>query len=255
MEFTSLASLERLTALAYFKESGAGSYTPFGNITLAKLDIAPKSISVPLYKRGKGTLFRRDNYMVEPLFSLTTDQFASSVIRLLLLGTKNADNVQTASGTGGTGNTFVFTAAAGQAYYIGQRGVTISTVAVSAVNKTLGVDFFVDDPNIPQSLVSLNGIIILPAAAAGITDGATVTVTYSIPALTRENYSAFTTLNRSGALKLFFEDESGTDAREIWDMQVQLSCKSVGDFDPTKFREVVMEAAVFGNPVVTTRPN
>jgi len=253
MEFTSLASVERLTALGFFKEDGAGSYIPFGNITMAKLDLSPKSVSIPLYKRGKGTLFRRDNYMVEPVWSITTDQFAASVAKLFLLGTKNADDTQ-ASGSGGS--PFSFTARRGEAFLIGKRGVTIASVKVAASTKTLGTDFFVDDPNIPQSLVSLNGVIILPQTPAGIQDNDTVDVIYTAPtALTRENYSAFTTLNRSGDLVLYFEDESGTDAREIWTMRVQLTAKSIGDFDPTKFREVVMEASIFGNPAVTTRPN
>ena len=250
MEFTSLASLERLTGLAYFKPTG-GNYAPFGNITMVKLDTAPKAISALLWKRGKGNLFRRDNVSVEPVFSLTTDQFATPVVDLLVMGTRAADNVQSSA----SATTTSFTAAKGKAYDIGKRGITITSVKVGATAKTLGTDFYVDDPNIPQSLISLNGVIILPATAAGIADADTVDVLYDTPALTREVYNAFTTLNRSGSMKIYLEDETGTDAREIWTMNCQLSVKSIGDFDPTKFRDVVLECAIFGSPVVTTRPN
>jgi hypothetical protein len=251
MEQNSLAAVERLTALAFFRETGAGSYVPFGNITMVKMDLAPKVVTIPLYKRGKGNLFRRDNYLVEPVFSITVDQFFSSVVKLMILGDKAADVVQ------GSGNaiTYSFTAAKGQAYYIGARNATIASVKIASTTKTLGVDFFVDDPNIPQSMVSLNGIIILPETVAGITDGSSVDVVFTNPALTREQYNAFTRLNRGGSLKLYFEDETGGDAREIWDLTVQLSAKTIGDFDPTKFRDCVLEAAVFGNPVITTRPS
>ena len=82
------------------------------------------------------------------------------------MGQRVADLVQPV----GTATTFSFTAAKGQAFDIGARGATIASVKVAALSKILGVDYFVDDPNIPQSMISLNGIIILPTTAAGIAD-------------------------------------------------------------------------------------
>ena len=69
-------------------------------------------------------------------------------------------------------------------------------------------------------MVSLNGMIILPTTAAGIADAATVDVIYDAATLTREQYHAFSKLNRSGKFRLYLEDETGLDAREIWDFEV-----------------------------------
>lgn len=251
MEFTNLQSFERLTGLGFFMENGQTSYVPFGNVTMVKLQTSPATADVLFHKRGSSTLARQDVHSVKPIFSITVDQIAGNVIPLLLMGIRAADDMQPIA----TAATFTFTAAKGQAFDIGDRGVTITSVKVAAAPKILGVDYFVDDPNIPQSMISLNGIIILPTTAAGITDGATVDVLHDSAALTREQYRAFNKLNRSGQFRLFLEDETGLDAREIWDFGCQLSVKSVGDFDPAKFREVVMDCAIFGYPVITTRPN
>jgi hypothetical protein len=251
MELTNPASLKRLTGLAFFQQVGLASSVPFGNILAIKQDIAPKNVSAMLNKRGNSKLFRRDNYSVEPVYSIQTNQFSSSCIPLLLMGTRLADVVQAS----GTAQTFVFTAAKGQAFILPDKNVTISTVAVGATNKTLGVDFFVDDPNIIQTLVSLNGVIILPETAAGIADGATVTVTYDRPAVTREQYAAFTVLNRTGEIAIYLEDETGMDANMIWTAQIQLTTKDPGSFDVSKFTEATFEAAVFGSPIITARSN
>lgn len=232
-------------------EFGQTSYVPFGNVKLVKLATSPATTDVMFNKRGASTLARQDVHSVKPIYSITVDQIAGNVIPILLMGTRVADAVQPIA----TAQTFSFTAAKGQAFDIGARGATIASVKIATLSKILGVDYFVDDPNIPQSMVSLNGIIILPTTAAGIADASTVDVIYSAATLTREHYRAFNKLNRSGAFRLFLEDETGSDAREIWDFQCQLSVKSVGDFDPAKFREVVIEAALFGYPDISTRPN
>ena len=251
MEFTNLATLERLSGMLFFKEDGASSYLPFGNILSIGFAANPTTVDAMLFKRGGGKLFRRDTYGVKPVLSIKTNQFATSVMALLLMGDRASD----ASQASGTGQTFSFTAAKGQAFVIGDRDITISTVKVGATTKTLGTDYFVDDPTIPQSLASLNGVIILPNVPAGIADADTVDVTYDRPALTREVYNAFTRLNRSGTLLGYLEDETGGDAREIITASGQLTMKSVGDWDPTKFREAEMDMAIFGNPVISARPS
>lgn len=260
MELTDLASFSRLTGIGYFKpDSGpdAGIDLPFGNLTMIKMPTNPKTVSANLNKRGSTVLAKRDTHMVEPIFDLTSDQFADPTFPLQLMGDQLTDLSQGSA----SGSTYTFTAKAGRAYQIGKYNITIKNVKVIAAEKTPGTDYFIDDPNVTQpsggslgaGFISQNGVIILPVTAAGIADGAVVVVTYDSPALTRKQYAAFTKLNRSGTLTLYLEDSSGADAREIWSAKVQLSIKSVGDNDPAKFRETVMEAAIFGSPTITRK--
>jgi hypothetical protein len=224
---------------------------------MLKLNTSPKTVEVPLAKRGVQTLAKRDTYQVTPVYEITSDQFSSPTFALQLMGDQLADFSQAS----GTASTFTFTAKAGRAYQIGKYNITIKNVKVGAAEKIPGTDYFIDDPNVPQppggslgtGFIAQNGVIILPVIPAGIADGATVVVTYDSPALTREQYVAFTKLNRKGTLTVYAEDETGADAREIWTMIVQLSGKNTGDIDPTKFREAVLEASIFGNPNVTVK--
>jgi hypothetical protein len=260
MELNNLASFERLTGLAYFKADAgadAGIDLPFGNIKMLKLGTNPKNVSATLNKRGGVKLAKRDNYQVEPVYEINSDQFADPTFALQLMGDPAADLVQGS----GTASTFTFTAKAGRAYQIGKFNLTIKHVKVSTDEMVPGTDYFIDDPNVPQpaggslgaGFTSQNGVIILPVTAAGIADDDSVVVTFDVPALTRKQYDAFTKLNRSGTLTVYAEDESGADAREIWTMQGQISVKAVGDVDPTKFRETTLEFAIFGNPRISRK--
>jgi hypothetical protein len=251
MELTSLRSFERLTGAAFFNDDDdTTGDIPLGNIQMLKADFNPKTVEIPRASRGVTTLARRDTHQVSPVYSIDGDQFHTPIIPLLLMGTRLADLSQSSA----TGSTFTFTAKAGKAYRIGKFNITITTVQVSSVSKTLGTDFFVDDPNLTQSLVSFNGVIILPVTAAGIADGATVTVTYNAAAVTMEQYSAFTKLNRTGTLVVFAEDEFGPPAKEIWTMKVSLTVKAGADITPDKFRKFTLEASIFGSPTVQKRP-
>lgn len=258
VEYTDLASFTRLTGLAYFKADAgadAGINIPFGNITMIKLPTNPKTVSANLNKRGGVTLAKRDTYMVEPVWEITSDQFAEPTFPLQLMGDAIADWTQSIA----TGSTYTFTAKAGRAYYIGAKNATIKHVKVSTSEMIPGVDYFIDDYNVAQptggslgsGFVSQNGWIMLPVTAAGITDGASVVVTYDCGALTRKQYTAFSKLNRSGTLTIELEDASGGDPREEWIGKVQLSVKQVGDNDPAKFRETILEAAIFGSPTIS----
>src|SRR5262245_59091427 len=129
MEFTNLASFERLTGMFFFKETGAASFLPFGNILSIAVDTGAQEGDTLIFKRGHGVLARKDLYAVKPVLKVKTNQCATSVMALLMMGDRASDSVQAS----GSGSTFMFTAAKGQAYDIGARDVTITTVQVSAV--------------------------------------------------------------------------------------------------------------------------
>jgi len=240
MEYNNLATFERLSGKAFFQPKGQTGMIDLGNIDMMKLDYNPKTVEIPLASRGRLALARRDTFQVTPVYQIDGNQFATPIIPLLLLGDQLADIVQTS----GSAQVFSFTAKAGLAFYIGARGVTNVVVKVAGVTKTPDVDYFLDD---------YNGIIKIPVTPVGISDGATVDVTFDKPAITFEQFQAFTKLNRQGTLIVHEEDEYGPPALNIWTMQVQLTVKTGPNKEPDKFSKFSLEASLFGTPTMVKR--
>jgi hypothetical protein len=246
MDFNDLQSFERLTGLAFFTPAGAAGAIPLGNITMLKVDYGTKAYEPLKSLRGVLQRRRRDTYGHLAIYSIDGNQFATPMIPLLLLGTKTDDFAQSAA----TAQTFTFTAAAGLAFFAGAYSLANVVVKVSGVTKTIGTDYFLDDPNVPQIGASMQGCVIIPVDTQGIQEGDVVTVTFDQAALVMDQYLAFTQLSQTGLLQVFAEDEAGGPGREVWIMTVQLTCKKGADIDPTKFRSFTLEAAIIGNPAV-----
>jgi hypothetical protein len=239
MEYANPSSFERLTGKALFTPTGQAGAIDLGNIEMHKLDYGPKSVEIPKASRGKLTLARRDTFQTVPAFSIDGDQFATPIIPLILLG----DQIGDLSISSGTGSTFTFTAAKGLSFWVGAYNISNVSVAVASVGKTLNTDYFLD---------AYNGIISLPVLPAGIADAATVVVTFDKPAITMEQYNAFTKLNRQGTLVVYAEDEYGPPAKEIWTMtSVQLSVKSGPERTGEKFSKFTLEASIIGDPLTS----
>lgn len=248
MEYNDVSSFERLTGLAFFTPADdPNGAISLGNIEMLKVEYGVKSIDAKTSVRGRVQLRQRTYTEALPVYSIDGNQFASPTIPLLLLGQQIADYLQTAA----TGSTFTFTAASGRCFFVGAYNITNVVVKVGTTTMTLGTDYFLDDPNLPQINSSLQGVVILPVEPQGINDGLVVTVNYNRPDLAMDQYQAFTNLFRQGTLVVFAEaSNSASPGQEIWTMSVQLSCKKGADIDPSKFRTFTLEAAIFGNPRV-----
>lgn len=249
MELSDRPSFERLTGLAFFTPEGETGAIPFGNIELFKHDYGIKTKDFWRSIRGNLFLSKRKVHGRAPIYSIQGNQFASPTIPLLLLGEQQSDYAQTATGS----HYFTFTAVMGRAVELPQVAATIYQVGVSGADKTLGYDFFVDDPALEQSLLSHTGWVILPANGGTIVAGDVVSVYYSAPALSLEEYLAFSRLSRDGTLVVLAEDEFGPPAREKWILDVTLYCKAAAETHPDRYRSYTMEAAVYGNPIVRRR--
>ena len=240
MEFNDPQSFERLTGLAYFTPAGQAGAIPLGNIQMVKSDYGLKTVDDLKSIRGVLQLRRRVTYGAVPIFSIDGNQFATPTIPLLLLGTRLADLAQASA----TASTFTFTSAAGQAFWVGAYNISNVSVASGGMPMAQGTDYFID---------LFNGMVLVPVLGSGIPDGAAAVVTFDQAAFTLEQYLAFTTLSRTGSLVVFAEDEFGPPAKEIWTMQVSLTCKKGADMDPSKFRMFTLEAALLGTPLVQKR--
>jgi hypothetical protein len=250
MELFHRPSFERLTGLAFFTPSGGSGAIPWGNIQMMKLDHGLKMRDYTISVRGVLQLRKRKVYGRVPIYSIQGDQFSSQATPILLGGERAAvDHSQLATGS----TTFSFTAAMGRGFRLPHVGATIASVKVGSDLKTLGYDYFVDDPAIDQTPFSHTGYIILPQSAGTIVAGNLVSAIYSAPAFTLEEYVAFSNLQTDGALVVLCEDEFGPPALWEWIMDVTVYCKASPDVQEDKFRVHNIEAAVYGEPIVRRR--
>lgn len=250
MELFHRPSFERLTGLAFFTPSGGSGAIPWGNIEMMKLDHGLKTRDYMVAARGILALRKRKVYGRAPVYSIQGNQFSSQTIPLFLGGARSSSDYSQAATSS---STFTFTAVMGRGFRLPHVGATIASVKVGGIEKVLGYDFFVDDPAMDQTLFSHTGYIILPASAGTIVAGNTVSVIYSAPAFSREEYSAFSSLQTDGSLVILCEDEHGPPILWEWIMDVSVYCKASPDVQHDKFRSHHIEAAIYGEPTVRRR--
>jgi hypothetical protein len=241
MDYDQVAGLERLTGRAYFTPSNGTSDIDLGDITMHKLDFGVDRKQAMRPRGGKLTLRREDTTGAKPVFTITGQEFATPVIPLMLLGTRNADNVQTS----GTAATLTVTAALGRSFPIGAKNISNVVVTVSAVVKTLNVDYFLE---------AGFGRIRFPTVAAGIPSGASVLITFDKPVLTLEVYTAFNNLNAPGSLRVEEEDEYSPVSKQAWIFPCQLSADTGSDVKGDDFKTFTLRASITGAVTVEKRP-
>jgi 5-enolpyruvylshikimate-3-phosphate synthase len=235
-----LQSLERTSGKIIVFPTGSAGGLDLGVIEIVKVAYGVKSDAVMFAIDGNVVLGTKENVSVEPVLTMTGQQFHSAVRALLLLGTKNADVVQTS----GSAATLTVTAKLGQTFDIGARNLSNVVVTVAAAVKVEGTDYFLEPSK---------GLIRFPAVAAGIADGASVLITFDKAALTRESITAFTNLNQTATVKYYEMDNKSATVRNEWTITGTLSVTAAGDADPTKFKKWTAELAVSGQPTVLSR--
>lgn len=235
-----IASLNKITGKAIFFETGVSGGIDFGDIMAHKLDYGIEREKDQWAIDGAVVLAAEDAISVAAVFSIEGKQFHTQMNPLLLLGTANADVVQSSA----TGATTAITAKLGKTFDIGARNITNVVVTVSAATKVADVDYFLE---------ANKGIIRFPNVAAGIAAEAAVVVTYDKPAITRESITAFTKLNRQGSLKIFEMDALSAIPRAEWTLPGTLSADNGGEGDRAKAQKWTVRFAVNGQPTVLRR--
>jgi hypothetical protein len=235
-----IASLDRITGKGIFFKTGDAFGVDLGDILMHKLDYGPKRETVAFHILGSVVLATEETTSVEPIFTIDGQQFTSQNMPLMLLGTRNADVSQAS----GTASTTAITAKLGKTFDIGARNISNVVVTVSAAAKAADVDFFLD---------AAGGWIRFPEVAAGIADGASVTVTYDKPAIVRDSFTAFNNLNLQGTLKLQEFDNRSAIPKNEWAFNGTLTADKGGDADPLKHRQWSLRFAVNGQPTCLRR--
>jgi hypothetical protein len=240
MEYDAVASKERLTGRAYFNPGIAGGtgiismpWLDLGNIQMMSLDYGIKRKEHYKARRGMLITDRYDAYSASPRWEITGDEFVSSTLFLIFLGTDVADFVQTAGTTtttfqchkGGVGDTGKF------ALYNWSMATGLE-----------GRDFIVDPGP---------GKLYIPLTTTYGENGG-MQFTYSWPTITFDKIlPPLSNLNRSGTMQLIEEDDSSAVApsgipapKTVHDFAVSLSTDSGGVTKVDDYKAFKMIATV-----------
>jgi hypothetical protein len=243
MEYDAIASKERLTGRAYFNPGIAGGlgitsmpWLDLGNIQLMSLDYGIKRKEHYKARRGMLITDRYDAYSATPRWEITGDEFVSSTLFLIFLGTDVANVTQTA-GSYAAGSPLSFRVHKGGVLDVGKFCLYNWTVG-----GTEGVDF-VMDPG-PGKLYVPNTSTWAEDEAHGLA--------VSWPAITFDKIlPPLSNLNRSGMMQLIEEDDSspiGSSAvpapKTVHDFPVSLSTDSGGQTKVDDYKAFKMIATV-----------
>jgi hypothetical protein len=237
-----LASLERTTGKFVLFPTGQTGGIDLGIIDMSKVDYGTQREKTMLPIEGEVVMAEEEVISVSPVITLDGRQFHSPIKPLLLMGTRNADVVQSSA----TGATAIIIAKLGQTFDIGKRNVTafVLTPTAGGAAYVEGVDYFLE---------ANKGLVRFPVVAAGIADSVSVTGTFNVPALTRESYTAFNKLNLTGTAKYYEVDNKSSTVRNEWAIPGTFSMDAGGDADPAKKKKWTAKFSVNGQPTVLSR--
>lgn len=199
-----------------------------GNCLMTAFTYAIKTKEHYSSRRGALTRDRNDAYQSDPIFKLECDQYATPILPLIYLGTAAADVTQAAI-TAPTG-TFTTTAIVGGTVYVGKK--KINTVVMTApAAKTVDVDYVID---------AGRGMLHIPLAST-IAAAATVTITFGCAAITTNQITAMTELNKAGSFIIDEEDEFDTDPKTRHTFTGILTADSPGDGKVEDYKKVTFQ--------------
>jgi len=145
--------------------------------------------------------------------------------------------------TSGTAATAQFTAAKRRWFSVGKRNISSVVVAVSAVNKTVNVDYKVD--------AELGMIYIMEGGS--IADAATVDVTFNHAADTMTTITAMSDLSRDGTITIIESDQETAPVRKIISFTGLLIPINWGDMKNEDFNKYSLRAQCTDNASISIK--
>ena len=241
-------NFERLTGTAFFQPVGQAGMICLGNIVMHKLDPKIERKDIMRYQGGMKMLARTDVIGVNPEYQIDQDEYNTLNLPFTIWGQRAADTVQAA-----TGNVAATLNGAlpGMTYPLGgyvDVAVTkvTPTAPANAAPLLEGADYTVDAQ---KGLVT-----ILSGGAVGV-NGASLSVTFSAAAVTRETYLPFTLLQQRGTLQLYENDAPEDDNLPLQAITypVTLYCESPGDTKVDDNRKASLRARLTGKGLILRR--
>lgn len=235
------SSFDRLTGKAQFVEDGLAYGVDLGLIDMTAAEYGVEREKVMAAIAGNVVLAFEETVSVSPVWTLQGKQFHSQILPLLMLGTANADVVQS-SGSGI--NVDISTPVAGGTYDLGYRNISALVVESDGDTLVSGVDYHAD---------LAAGWIRIPLSGYSFTLSDGISCTFTKPAITRESITAFNRLNRDGTLKLLEFDNKSAIVKNEWSFPGSLTVENPGDTDPTKSKQWSMRFSLNGQPTLLRR--
>lgn len=244
MDYDVAASKERLTGRAYFNPAysvvggvptNSQTWLDLGNIEMMSLDYGIKRKEHFKARRGILIADRFDAYSATPRWEITGDEFTSSTLALIFLGT-DAGTITQSAGT----TTQSFQVAIGGVLDTGK--FALHTWSIGGTATVEGRDWIVDaGPGklyIPRTTILTNG------EARGFT--------YSWPLIKFDRIlPPLTNLNRNGLMQLFEEDDSSPvspstapSPKTVHDFAVSLSTDEGGQTKVDDYKSFKMVATI-----------
>ncbi len=234
-----LASLDRLTGTAVFFPLA----TPLegihcGDIEMHALSFNPQREHFVKVAGRDILLGSDDTIAIAPVLSIEGRQFHSAILPLLLLGTRNANLLQSYVSAGA----LTLTARLGKTFNLG---------ALNLRNVVVNYPGGIAIPDVDYFLEANKGLLRFPEFPPNIADGDSITVSYQAPALAWESYAPCTQLDLEGTLQLYEMDTAGVKA--LWTMPGIITADSLGDGDPSKHRKWKLRYALTNLPALCRR--
>lgn len=230
----------KTTGRLFLKRSGETNYIDFGNVVTHKLD--PQVERAEHQKSGGGintvdlSLPKTINYKM----AFELDEHTAELEKLRMLGTQGADTTQISGNV--TAESLTTNSKKGRTYFALAEGLSAVVVKVSAVAKTLNVDYALD--------AGSGAITILDGGT--IADGSTVTVDYTKAEVVRQNFTALKELLVQGDIKYLEYDTFSEVPRAVHEGSGQIHVTNWGE-NNGEFNKTMVEFIPYTAPTAKTR--
>lgn len=236
----SSAAKRRTSGRLYFKPSGLTYELDLGNIVDWKRNNKTERATHMASEKGVKRVDLEQTHTVGFGYQFGLDEFPDKVMELLQKGTKGTATTQ-ASGTAGSAS---FTAVKqGATYDLGKFNVTNVVIQVSAVTKTLDVDYTLDP--------ATGRITILPTGS--IADAANVSATFDHAQVILDNFTSADAVKAEGTFKFYEYDQESATIRAEHSFTGSCWINDDGTNDLSNFTKCTLEVTCHSKPAMKQR--
>lgn len=234
------AAKRRTSGRLYFKPTGLSYELDLGNIVDWKRNNKTERATHMASERGVKRVDLEQTHTVGFGYQFGLDEFPDKVVELLQKGAKGSATTQSSA----TGSTASFSSVKqGATYDLGKLNVSNVVITVSAVAKTLDVDYTLDP--------ATGRITILPTGT--ISDGANVSATFDVAQVVLDNFSSADAVKAEGTFKFYEFDQESATIRAEHSFTGSCWINDDGANDLSNFTKCTLEVTCHSKPAIKQR--